>query len=383
MKKLCFWLLTCTLSYFPSCKHSAVNSVPNYLNKDVYPVSEDVLTLTGDKDFLFSNNLSIVSKQDSIYIIFDGTTKHILAVNSSKAGKDGIVEYINLADRFEKYPGFVQNMMGVKEIGDHQFLLISFPFSIIVDSDFNFTKRISFKSESDDLLYNPSGSVHEICFNENNHCIYYPMFPDLPASHKDYFDKGRIVEVNLKSEKVRVLPIGLPSDYEPGKNYGIFSLPLITARDNSLYYIYVGSNILYKLDLNTQKTESITLATKHANISAVELTGNIFDQIYKHAECATFYRAIGNEDLIMLFYRDGSKKGAFNIGEGISSLNQYVMAYSPKSNEVLYDIPLNIEGTYNDPSFNENGILYFLKDGNMVDIMEIRASFLKYRFMIQ
>jgi hypothetical protein len=157
----------------------------------------------------------------------------------------------------------------------------------------------------------------------------------------------------------------------------LFSLPHTAIWENYLFYIYSGSNVLYKFDLESHEKEGLLLVPTHADISETELTGNVFEQIKKYAESAKFYRVIGNDELILLYYQNG---GRSSDKHDFRHKNTFVIAYSPATNEILCDTPMNIVGSYNNPTFYENGILYYLRDGLSSGIMESKASFLKYKF---
>jgi hypothetical protein len=372
-----FFIMFCLSYFIPACKQRNNFITPKYPNKEVYLELKDSLILFGSNRLILSNNFTLVSNLDTAFVLYDHVTKNVIKVNSSATGNDSIVDFFNLADRFMMYPNFLSNMLEVKQIGDQQFILISFPFSIIVDSDFNFICKVTLKGNEE--LYTTPGNKSEICFSPQNNCIYYPIIPDLPATHKDYYSKGRIIEVNLHSEKINILPIGLPVDFESWKNYGLFSLPHITIWENYLFYIYPGSKILYKFDLNTHQQEGILLAPSHADITATEFTGNVFDQIKKHAESAKFFRIIGFGDLILLYYQTGIDNVEKN---GYRNKNTYVIAYSPSTNEVVCDISMNIADSYNTPTFLDNDFLYYLKDETSSNLHEIKASFFKYKLEI-
>ncbi|TCO04432.1 hypothetical protein [Natronoflexus pectinivorans] len=367
-----------------ACQRNTSSYVSNHLNKDVNIVLKDSLVLIGDDEIFSSGNFSIISKEESVYKIFDHLTKTILVLNTSKKERARIVSQIDLSLRYGMNSGFIQNLLGVKKIHNQQFILISFPYSIIADSNFDFVEKILFQPESADNIFNPAGSIQDICYDEHNHCLYIPFFPDIPYTHNDHFDTGRIIEVNLLCKSIKVLPVGLPADYESGKNYGYFSLPFVTVFNNSLFYIFGGSNILNRMDLETLKNEAIMINPQHADISATHLSGNILEQIRKQLTHGTFYRIIEINGMLMLFYREGIQNGTLNTSnKGTLNSNRFVMGYSIDTNEILYDIPLNINKTSNEPVFSKNGMMYFLKSSKMMEYGDISATFYKYRFEVQ
>ena len=348
-----------------SCRNKTyIEIAPDYyanLKVDFHLVDSTILK--GNKDSVFALLQPVTIVKNGNHICFDLMTKKIFEFKSY-GGKDFFIENIhNINSSFEKHKGFVSNMIGVVSIDSTKYLLISEPYSLLVDKSFKLIKKISSNVNSKKRIYYRSGNINHIIYNSNRNSVFFPVLPDLPANHEDYFEEGRIVEIDLVNDIAHLLPLGLPPDYQQGKEYQLFSIPIISILGETLYYIYPGSNYLFAYNLQTNNLKGIKIKPQYVNeMFTKEIGSQMGDAFFSIFECNNYYRMMTVDQNLYLFYWKGKNRNSNNGRIAFNQLDCYVLAYSPKNNEVLFDVPLNIKGVNKNPAFTKNGILYFLKD---------------------
>ena len=204
-----------------SSKNNSVMT-PISLNKEVRFKLLDSVSCIGDRDLVFSNFLYPVRMDEDELISFDLLTNSLLFYNMGNREESKVVD---LKSTFQMYPSVVSNIFAVLEVVEDRYLVCSTPDMLLVDRDMNVLKEFHFDLSIDSVNYTRLGDATNIRLDSSRSCLYIPVSPLMPANNPKSFGKGRILELNLETGLSGLLPIGLPSDYEIGKDYKLFTLP--------------------------------------------------------------------------------------------------------------------------------------------------------------
>ncbi|TAL66403.1 MAG: hypothetical protein EPN88_08495 [Bacteroidetes bacterium] len=374
MNKILFLFLL-TISLACTSKNTTKQAI--FLNKEVRFNLVDSIICEGDTGEVFSNSLAPVRFNNEEFIAFDMLTKNLLFFNNKGQDKCRNIDLLLLLNKFK-----ISNdrLVGVLELNPNKFVICSDPLIFIVDSSLDVLSQYNFNSLENSVKYYIIGDALKLKLSSDKRYLYLTVAPDvLPL---ESYKKGKIMEIDLEKGISRILPIKFPCDYVPGKDYRLFSMPNFTIFKNYLFYIFPGSNYLYKYELVSKLFDSIYILPKYVKINTKDFGPSMADMIYPYLESNNFYQLVNDNKILLLFYWEGKNRNTINRRKGINELNCFFIGYNPDTNEILFDSPLKLNNVLKNVYNFKNGILSFPSQANEnLDIS--KSKFLNYEMVIQ
>ncbi|TCO04430.1 hypothetical protein [Natronoflexus pectinivorans] len=375
---ICFHMLS-----YVACKSEIGNcSKPEYLDKQAGLTQVDSIVCVANENSVFTTLFPISHKNNNISF-FDFSTYKILKFKENRESNIFQIKHVlDVKNDFQMHPGFLPRLFGVINTKSNKYVLLSEPYSILTDKNLNFNEKIVSNVNTNKQLFHRIGNITHVFNDTISNNIYFPVSPDLPENHIDFYNIGRILKVNLETNTSTLLQLGLPDDYKPNTKYGLFSIPLLVVLNDNLYYIFPGSNYLYQYNLRTNNLHCILIRPKYAKIGTKEIGNDPNDIFFSLFECDIFYRMIVVNDKILLLYWKGKRQESAKPRATFKDLNCFMILYCPKKNEVLFDSYLDVKGVNKNPVYVKNDILYFQKLDEL-NMNEIKTTFLRYRISIE